>query len=348
MDKLTEKKTSLTGLRIAVSTLLIFAGVMMYLPQSSVVRTLPAVLVFTAVADMVYRNVKFTLLCNGIFAFSILCAKGNEVAYSLVYTILSVFLSLLCIYGFRLLSAGNKTKNPELKKKCKTRSIIVLALSFAVYMLACGNIISCIVEKNANHSYIEKNYGNNVEIHYTAFDAISREYKTYVSFTDDGGTIGLTEDFYVSLSTDNVRDYYEDKLMKTGEKKLKTALMNAVDMFEITNSGFTLDKNVVIDSNSEFDTFADRGWYVVSLYHIVEEKNEFEKLVNDCRESLTDMAFSEIVICGGNANKVLFTSTLIKDSEGNTLTSEISEFDEKQMEKYGVTEMTVLDYWYNR
>lgn len=336
------------GLRMLISGIIIFCGALLYMPWCSAVRTLPFVLIFSAVADIVYKNLMYTVGCSTVFCFCMLCVGGMDVAMSAVYSIVAGVLCLGCTYAIRVMRAGRKTKKTELKKKCNIRSITVLVICFALYMTVCGNVFSCVLSQNANNKYIRQNYGDKVEIHHTAYDVTDREYKTYVSFVDDNEAVGITEECFVSKNTDNVRDYIEDKVMFDGNKKMRATLINAVDMFEITNSGVDKEKHDVLDFEANFDAYEKDCWYVVSLYHIVENKAQFEKLYKDCVKSLENADFKEIVLCSGNATEVLYTAHVYKDENGKIVAEDIKDFDEKYLEQYGVTEMTVLDYWYNR
>ena len=343
-----KNRVPFAGLRMLISGILVFCGALLYMPQCSVVRTLPLVLILSAIADVVYKNMTYIVGCNVVFCFSMLCVGGMDIMMSALLSVIEGVLCLGCIYAVRLMRAGNKTKNNDLRKKCTIRSITVLAVCFAVYMAVCGNIISCIISLNANSKYVKQNYGDKVQIHHTAFDVTSREYKTYVSFEDDNEYYGITQECFVSKTTDNVRDYCQEKIMFDGNKMMRATLMNAVDMFEITNSGIDKEKYPVLEFDKKFDDYKNDSWYVVSLYHIVENKEQFEVLYDDCVSQLENASFKEIVICGGNANEVLYTARVYKDENGKIVAEDVKDFDEKYLEQFGVTEMTVLDYWYNK
>jgi len=348
-----ESKAPLTGLRMIIAGILCYVGVLLYMPNAGMIRTLPFVVLFAAIADVVYKEIKYTLLCAGLFTFVMLSINGNSIMYSAVFTLLGVVFSAIGIYGIRLLRAAYKTKNKELKKRCTVRSILVLAVCFVLYMLACGNIFSFLAAQAENVRYIRDNYTDKVKIQYTSFDASEREYKTYISFKHDGYVVGESDECYISKNKDMRRDYLEGLLLDDAKKQLKVRLSNAVDMFEITSAFIGFEQNEILDENAVYTEYLDRTSYVVSLYHIVSDRESFAKLCADCCRVLAkdeEFDFGEIVICGGNANEVLYTFTVDKDSVQNVEIEEsmIKDFDEKTLEKYGVTEKTVLDYWYNR
>jgi len=165
--------------------------------------------------------------------------------------------------------------------------------------------------------------------------------------------VGESDECYISKNKDMRRDYLEGLLLDDAKKQLKVRLSNAVDMFEITSAFIGFEQNEILDENAVYTEYLDRTSYVVSLYHIVSDRESFAKLCADCCRVLAkdeEFDFGEIVICGGNANEVLYTFTVDKDSVQNVEIEEsmIKDFDEKTLEKYGVTEKTVLDYWYNR
>ena len=335
-------------IRMMISGIIVFFGAMLYTPQSGIIRTLPLLLVFCALADAVYKSMMYTVGCSFVFSLCLMCLRGNSLVFSVLFSISGALLSLLSVYGVRLLRAGYKTPKQELKRRCTVRSIAVLIISFGVYMLLCGNIINAVIARNENHEYINKSYGESIERHYTAFDASSREYRTYVSFLHENEIVGEIEKCFISKTQDNVRDYYEEILMTQGKKQLKATLSLAVDMFEITNCGINFKKDEILKPADVFSDYENRTCYVVSLYHMVENESEFEKLYDECKIQLENIPFEEIIICAGNAQEVLYTATVTKDSSGNADFGEIRKFDEKYLEKYSVTEKTVLDYWYTR
>lgn len=350
MDEM-NKKTPLLALRMLVCGLLIFVGTLLYMPQSGVVRTLPFLAVLSAVGYMVYKDMRYTAGCSFVFSFCMLSVNGNSMKLSFVFALFAVLFSVGGAYGLRFLAAGAKTKNAVLKKKCSVRGVALLAITFLVYMLVCGNIISAFLARAENHDYVKKmqeSYSDKLTVHHTSFDALSREYKTYVAFSHDGETIGDKDDCYVSKTEDKITDYYKQLLLEDGKKSVKTAVSGAVDMFEITSCDIAFEKGKPVVPENGYNEYADHARYVLSLYHMVDTEEEFEKLYEDCAKELESIAFKEIVICAGNANEVLFVGTLSKDENGNTVVGEISDFDEKYIAKYGVTEKTVLDYWYNR
>lgn len=341
-------KGEFLGIKMLVSGIVTFVGVLAFMPSSSVLRTLPLVLVLAAIGDFVYKNMLYTSGCCMLFSFCMMCAQGKTVLYSTVYSAAIFVLSIGCVYAVRLLRAAFKTQNQELKRKCNIRSVMLLAVCFAVYMIFCGNIFSCTFAARANHSYIKENYADSIKIHHTEYDAVNREYKTYVSFNDGKYVVGSVNDCYVSSKKDCIRSYYEEKIMTEGKKQIKAALSKAVDMFEVTNCGIFFDEGEILGQNPVYEDYAQRAWYVVSLYHITENREGFEKIYQDCLEYLKDTEFKEMVLCTGNARKVLFTATVKKDTNGEMIAQEITDFDERYLEQYGVTEMTVLDYWNNR
>ena len=341
-------KAEFLGIKMLISGIVTFLGVIAFMPSSSVLRTLPLVLVLAAIGDFVYKNMLYASGCCMLFSFCMMCAEGKTIFYSLVYSAVILVLSSGCVYAVRLLRAAFKTQNSELKRKCKVRSVILLAVCFAVYMFFCGNIFSCTFAARANHSYVKENYADSIKIHHTEYDAVNGEYKTYVSFNDGEYVVGSKNDCYVSSDKDCIRSYYEEKIMTDGKKQIKASLSKVIDMFEVTNCGVFFDDGEILGPNSVYEDYAKKAWYVVSLYHITDNKESFEKMYQDCLEQLKNIDFKEIVFCTGNAQKVLFTATVKRDTDGKMIAEEIRAFDKKYLEQYGVTEMTVLDYWNNR
>ncbi len=348
MNSNENKKTApFAGLRMLISGILVFAGTLAYIPQSGIIRALPILAVMSAVGDVFYKSYLYNCGCAFVFSFCLLSVNGSSIGFCGVYSALAALFSLGSIYGVRLLRASYKTKKAELKKKCTVRSITVLVLTFAVYMLVCGNIIGIVSARMSNHEYIRKNYGDSIQILHTSFDAIDREYKTYVSFRHENSVVGDRDDCFVSKTRDNIRDYYEGVLLEEGKKLLSGRLKEAVDMFEVTNCGICFEDGEIIKPSQQYRDFEEKAWYVVSLYHIVDNEQAFNRLYEDCTQALEGFEFKEIIICGGNAQEVLYTATVTKDN-GVVTPEPIKAFEEDYLEQYGVTEKTVLDYWLNR
>ena len=343
----------LQGTRMIISALLCFLGCLLYMPSADVLRTLPFIAVFAAAADVVYKELRYNTALVFVFSFSLLCFNGFELNYSAIYSVCGAVFAVAAIYGVRLLRASFKTNREELKKRCRIRAVAVLVLCFALYMLLCGNLISVLMAKSENLGYIEKNYKDSVTVKYTDYDALSREYKTYISFRYDGNLVGEADACYISKNHDGRREYLEDVLTSEMSKYLKLYLSEAVDMFEITNSGLYFESDEVLPENADASHYEKKAWYVVSLYHTVDNKRDFAKLCSRCVSVLKEnpeFKFSEIIICGGEADKVLYTFTLNKatlEKDGVTA-AQVNDFDSGYMKKYGVTEKTYLDYWQNR
>ncbi len=345
------KKVPLLGLRMLVSGLLIFAGALLYMPQSGLVRTLPLLAVLAAVGNAVYNNMKYTAGCAFVFSFCLLSVNGSSLKMSAVFSFLGAMFALGGAYGLRLLRAGTKTKNALLRKKCTVRGVVVLAITFVVYMLVCGNIIGAFLARAENHKYVmclDESYSDELTMHHTSFDAIEREYKTYVTFTHNGEIVGDKDECFVSKTQDKITDYYKQLLLEDGKRSIKSTVSSAVDMFEITNCGFALEKGIPVIPEKGYEEYAKDAWYVLSLYHMVDSKQDFEKLYTYCKDALEKESFKKIVVCGGNASEVLYMATLSRNEEGVLSVGEVLDFDEKYLENYGVNEKTVLDYWYNR
>ena len=343
----------LMGTRMIVAALLCFAGCCLYMPSADVFRTIPFVALFAALADVVYKNIKYNVGFAAVFSFSLLCLNGFSMAYASFFAFCGAVFAVSAIYGVRLLGASSKTAKKELKKRCRIRAVAVLALSFALYMLVCGNVISFLMKKSGNIAYINEHYKELVKVTYTDFDAKTREYKTHITFTHEGIVVGKSDDCFVSENNDGRRNYLEDVIMENCNKYLKLYVSEAVDMFEITNSGIYFEKDEVISDNADMSAFENDTWYVISLYHTVDTQEGFLDLCNKCFESFRknpQFTFRETIICGGNASEVLFMCTINGENiKKDALTVEdVKTFDAEYVKKYGVTEKTYLDYWQNK
>ena len=105
----------------------------------------------------------------------------------------------------------------------------------------------------------------------------------------------------------------------------------------------------ILKKDSDFKDYSDRVGYVVSFYSILDDEKDFLSLAKDCVLALSksETEFSEVVLCAGNANKVLYSAVVNFGMQPSELDGIDLSFDEKTVKKYGVTEKTILDYWLN-
>ena len=81
----------------------------------------------------------------------------------------------------------------------------------------------------------------------------------------------------------------------------------------------------------------------------IDDEKDFLSLAKDCVLALSksETEFSEVVLCAGYANKVLYSAVVNFGMQPSELDGIDLSFDEKTVKKYGVTEKTILDYWLN-
>jgi len=233
-------------------------------------------------------------------------------------------------------------------------SLVTVALAVLVNILLCGNVIAALVYNSKNTDYIAEHYGDKVQKRYTAYSPLDGEYRTYIDFADGDVLLGRDNERYISHKgkklTDGCRDYFEDKLLETANRRLSLVISEATDAFEITESDIDLEYGEVLPDEPDIARYLDRVRYVVSLYSIVEQRETFEDICRDCVAKIGEYeyAFDEIIICAGNSSEVLFSLTVKKGMTGDEVGQAIEDFAPEQVEHLGVTEKTVLDYWYNR
>lgn len=335
--------------RMIIGGAFIFIASMLYVPSVGTIRSLPLSALIAAAAFICCKNVPFNLVCSFIFPFCLMNVEGSKLTESLILSLIFALIALTLGYGLLYIRTGVKSKKgSKAGKKCIISGIILSAVSLVVYTLICGNIFSAVLAKNKNSDYIKSNYGKDIEISYTALKPLTTEYKTYVKFKNELEAVGDRNDCYVSEIHDGIRDYYANIILDEGKKKLVSALTNAVDMLEVTACGIDFSEGEAIKIDAEYSDYGNRAWFVVSLYHTVQEKEQFARLCEKCVEALSksnNTSFGKIIICGGSSSEVLYTLTIdANDFE----VGDVQNFDEEYLKQYGVTEKKVLDYWYNR
>ena len=336
------------------SGLVVFLGVLAFLPEAGFIRTLPLMIVCGFVCERLCSNMLFYCVTAALLNFLMYLFRGSSIAGAFVYTLLAVVLVFCGVYVSKLASLAKKTSNKATKKKCFAYAAASVLVAAVVSVVMCGNVVSALIHDSRNTGYIEEHYGEKVQTRFTAYSPLDGEYRTYIDFADGEVLLGRDNEYFVShkanLLTDGCRDYFEDKLLETADRRLSLVISEATDAFEITESDIDLEYGEVLPDEPDIARYLDRVRYVVSLYSIIEQRESFEEICRDCVAKISEYeyAFDEIVICGGNSSEVLFSLAVKKGMTQDEVGQAIQDFAPEQVEHLGVTEKTVLDYWYNR
>ena len=349
--------------RMIIGAALIFIAVLLFMPQAGVFRTVPFLL-FAGIASGLL-NVK-TVTCaslTGIFNMCVYSIYVGGVVDGIVYSVLAVVYVVIGVYIAKLVVLVYNTKKPTARKKALVICVLCFAVVIVLSLIFCGNTVS-FIKKDADNTnrieYLNKHYGeyNKVIKKYTSYFPVAREYRTYVTFKDDGNIVGANDDCYISVKNDNLTDcvriYYENKMLADAKKSLANIVKNTTNAFEVTAANIVFQDEEILDGDSKYLVYQNRIGYVVSFYSIIENKNDFLSLCYDTALELAKNGFeyNEVIFCGGTSSNVLFcvqvTPGITYDELFTELTTSFDElFDSGILEKYGVSEEMILGYWNN-
>ena len=355
----TNKKNEKTVLSIAIPGIILFVCAILFAPPAGVFRTVPFFIAGGAFSAMFCASSSMIFALTAVMTLCTYLASGRGVVQAVFFAAVACLLSASGIYIRRFAELYKKTEKKNVKKKCVRAAITALLVSLVLSAVLCGNAVSFVIMDAENTDYIEyvkENGGADMRKEYTSYEALTGEYRTYVTFEDDGGVYGNADEFGISkkgdVFADDVRDYFEQKLLYTANARLANIVSGATWGFNITASDIALDKSEVLAVSADVDDYSGRISYVVSFDSLINEDEE-EKFASVCRDTVAEIdrsgiAFDKIVLCGGNATDVLFCFTVTESTKTTDVENGIEKFDEKIVKPYGVTEMTILDYWKNK
>lgn len=344
-----------TNAKMLLCALLLFISVILYLPQSSVIRTIPLVLLFSAASFGVYPNLVYNLGVHFTLSFLFYIVYGSSLIQSVIFSALAVFYSLCAIFILILVLKYRGEKSAINKKRCIMYIAVCFAVSVIIYCFTCGNVFSATTAHSTNAKYVRENYGDKVKVMHTNFDFATRTYRTHIKFDDDGYKVGAHDMCFVSNKkgkiTDGYRDYFEDKMLFDSQVILSGIIENCTDAFQIAESDIEFENGEILSQNPDCREFFDRTSYVVAFYSIVNTKDEFSRLVKDCISELAkhdEFTFEKIVFCAGNASEFKF----ILEYTHNVTTDKIDEmivpYSDKLLKGTGVTGKTLMEFWQNK
>lgn len=340
--------------KLVICALLVFISTMAYSPTSGVLRTLPLLFLGALVSSLIKTKASLVLSLTGTFCLVIYLVFGAGVWQSVIFTLLALFQAGCGLYFSALLTIRRKTEKKKTKSKCLLLCFLDVVVCFIVTGMFCGNAVSFVANKNENVDYIKKNYENEIKIKHTAYSFKDARYLTYVSFVDDSYIIGDKNDCFVSHSKsrellDNVRDYYEEKMLKEAKLDFSKLISNSTGAFEVMCAQIDFEDGEILDAGSDYRDYADRVSYVVAFYSIIEKEDSFKNLCFDVLKTLENEKydFENIVFCAGKSDEILFSMSVDEKTEKTGVFDISVKFDEKVLSRYGVSEEDVLDYWKN-
>ena len=342
-------------LRMFLSGLLLFLCAAAFTPSSGVLRTIPLFLAGGAVSYLIGVSMSTSASLSGVMTLCTYLVSGRSVAEAIMYCLVACLLCSAGVYAVRFFKASKKTAKNDVKRKCIACAILSLVLSCVLSLVLCGNVVSFVMNDAENTGYIAANYGEKVDKKYTSYEAMRGEYRTYVSFEDEGGIYGDADECYVSAGknfNDDVRNHYEEKMLFVAKQKLANVVSGATWGFNITAADIAFDKGEILTPESELHDYMDRVRYVVGFDILVSEEDR-DDFVSVCEDTVSEIVesgieFEKIVLCGGNASEVIFALEVTEETRREDVSESIKPFDEKYVRDIGVTEMNILDYWENK
>ena len=342
--------------KMIVAGFVLFACAAAFTPSAGVFRTIPFFLAGGAISCILSVSVRVILAFSAVMTLCTYLVSGRSVTEAVLFSVAACLLAFAGVYVVKFIRAAKRTKKADVRKKCVMSAVVAFAVSVLLCAVLCGNVVSFLVNDAKNSGYIEKNYDKTVEKRYTSYEALKGEYRTYVSFKDGDSVYGNADDIYVSVKGDNVNDevrnYFEEKMLYSANSKLANVISTATWGYNITASDIAFDYGEILTGDSVADDYMDRVRYVVGFDSIFHE-NEKDKFISVCEDtvaaiSASGMRFEKIILCGGDASKVIFSLEITEKTKTEDVSELVTLFDEKQVEDIGVTEMTILDYWKNK
>ncbi len=354
-----DKKNLKSALSIVLPGIVLFVCAMLFTPTLGVFRTIPFFIAGGAVSAFFCTSDRMIYALTWVMTLCTYLASGRSVGQSVLFAIVACLLSAAGVYTYKFVTTCKKIDNKNVKKKCAWAAFTAVVLAVVLSVVLCGNVVSFVIKDadNTKHiEYVKSKGGADMHKQYTAYEAFAGEYRTYVTFEDEGGVYGNADEFSISrkggVLYDGVREYFEEKLLYTANARLANVVSGATWGFNITASDIAFEDDEVIGTKAGFEDYADRICYVVSFDILIGE-TEQEKFASVCKDTVSEInksgiPFKKIILCAGNAAEVLFSLTVTPETDAAEVENAVEKFDEDLVEPYGVTEMTILDYWKNR
>ncbi|MBE6681439.1 MAG: hypothetical protein E7600_04040 [Ruminococcaceae bacterium] len=336
---------------IVIPAIIVFLSSLLFMPSSGVFRTIPVLLVCGVVVGIMGMGKTVAVVCAGIFNLCTYLVHGNGVIQSLLFAILAVAFVAGGAYIGLLVKTSLKTSKESVKQKCYILMSVTFVFAVALSCLFCGNIYTFLKYSKSNNAYINEHYGKTIEKNYTAYEWREMDVRTYVTFKHDAVVIGADNECYISTKedkvTDNVRDYYENLMLKEANKKLAGIMAGVTSAFEISASDVDLDNGEILSATSNVGDYSKRVAYAVSFYSLIDDKADFEVLCCDAVAAVKAYGFEyeEIVFCAGDPGNVKYSFVMNDETNVKNVSSGIKQYSDEDVARFGIDEKTILSYW---
>ena len=351
-----KKIFGMPAVRTLCEGLALFVCAMMYVPSSGVLRTIPFFIVGGVVSQLLAVSVSTTAFMSAVFTLFLYLVDVRSVSSALFFAVIACLLSLSGVYLSKLFVIAKKTENKSVRKKAQSYMIFSVLIAIFLSVVLCGNAFSFVLRDKENMSYISDKYDENISKRYTCFEPLKGGYCTYVSLKDGNDVYGNDDTLYIlakeTLYNDDVRNFYEDKMLSSANLALSEIITGATWGFNVVSSDIPFENGEVIDASSDVSDYLSRINYVVTFDSLV-SKNEKDKFTAICADTFHEISrrnfeFGNIVFCAGDAKDVLFCVKVDMDTSVGEISSLVSVFDEEVILEYGADENVVLSYWENR
>ncbi len=320
-----------TWLRFSVAGLLALTASYLTEPTLGAVAALPFIIVFTAIAYLIYRRALPLVGLSMLGAFVFKAAITSELSEILRFTAFCAFFSLATILAVKL---------PVLCKKLSKgahigASAVIIIVLIAVYSVFSGTFFGNITSKEANEKFIADSYPDTeFTIGSTFYSFKDRCYLTEAVFRDKevySARFSATSDG--SAKIDGYRDYCEARLLEYGTVTLRnylTSYAHEGEDFALRRDRIVTDGKLTAQSKPE--DYYGKMCYEIAFYDVFADAKRFEDKCREYIEYIPEVFdYYEITFFGfGEGDD--FEYSLVYSRERNEYT--VLPFDSEEFARY--------------
>jgi len=354
----TSKKKSLSAVlknsyvRLFASVLVLYLGILLSLPSAGVVRSFPLLILLSGISGIFYDDKKSIIGFSFILTFCMYCIGGYIMYFAFLYALLSAVFTLFGLVIFNRIHLARKSEKKQQKSLYAKQAVLVTFVCLVCYFVFFGNPYSAIASDNENRDYIKQSYEDVVKAKYTYFSLTEWDFRTCAEFSDEGVLVGNDTECYVMNTKDGIydgiRNYAEEKLLTDAKRVLTDVVSRATDAYDVLYSDIVFEDGELLAFNENPSEYYSRTNYVIGLYSIIENKEDFEHLALDCMKTLQNapgFTFGNITLCAGTASEAKYFVSFTPKTSANEICSLVKEFKNNSNELYGVTKNDFLKYW---
>lgn len=357
MNKNTKKNRfkDSAALRLAAAGAVLFLCAVSFVPAAGVLRTIPFFVIGGMAVQLMGAGFRTCIFMGALMTLCTYLATGRGVGEALLFAVVSGLLTASGMYIVLLAGIVRETEKKTVRKKGGVYIAVTVVISVVLSVVLCGNAVSFLVKDHGNTLYLKEKYNDFAEKRYTCYEPSKGEYCTYVSFKDGDDVYGNDDDCYISVGSvvknDDIRNYFEEKMLYGANEALSSIIVGATWGFNVVSSDIVLDDGEIIPHGADVSDYLGRINYVVSFDSII-EKDEKDKFSEICSQTVSEISrngfeFKNILFCGGDASKVLFTVAVTPETDSSDVKTLIKIFDERNLEGWNVSESDILNYWEN-